>query len=65
MSQWPIRRPTEHAAIRAACRSPRQLPPVEVLLDRLVLAYRAKDRKGFCLAAHHAVRAALNEVGEQ
>ncbi|MEV5940323.1 hypothetical protein [Streptomyces sp. NPDC051994] len=65
MSQWPIRRPTEHAAIRAACRSPRPLLPVEVLLDRLILAYRAKDREGFCIAAHRVVRAALKEVGDQ
>lgn len=59
-----IPRPTEHAVIRAACRSARPRPPVECLLDALVLARRLGDREGMTLAAHRAVRAAAPEVGE-
>jgi len=58
-----VRRPTEHAAIRAAYRSARPLPSVDCLLDALVLARRAGDREGMTLAAHRAVRAAAPEVG--
>ncbi|WP_406507620.1 hypothetical protein [Streptomyces sp. NBC_00212] len=63
MNQWPIRRPTEHAAIRAACRSPRPLPEVPAILADLITANRLGDREGVCLLAHRAVRSAL-EVGE-
>lgn len=60
-----IRRPTESAAIRAAGRSARPLPPVEFLLDALVIARRTDDREGMTLAAHRAARAAAPmEVGE-
>jgi len=58
-----VRRPTEYAALRAACRSARPLPPVDQLLDALVLARRLDDREGMTLAAHRAVRAAAPEVG--
>ncbi|NNN30716.1 hypothetical protein HLK59_10140 [Streptomyces sp. S3(2020)] len=58
-----VRRPTEHAALRAAARSARPLPPVDCLLEALVIARRAGDREGMTLAAHRAVRAAAPEVG--
>nr|WSY53826.1 hypothetical protein OG999_29405 [Streptomyces sp. NBC_00886] len=64
MSARLVRRPTEHAAIRAAARSARRLPPVDCLLEALVIARRADDREGMTLAAHRAVRAAAPEVGE-
>ncbi len=60
----PVRRPTEHAAIRAACRSARPTPPVPVLMAALVDAVDHRDREGICLAAHRVVRAAAPEVGE-
>lgn len=63
-SRWPIRRPTEHAALRAVCRSARPLPPVPVLMAALVDAVDRRDREGICLAAHRVVRAAAPEVGE-
>lgn len=60
----PVRRPTEHAAIRAACRSPRPLPSVPALMAALLVANERRDREGVCLAAHRAVRAAApTEVG--
>lgn len=57
-ARWPVRRPTENAAIRAACRSPRHLPPVTSLLAALIEANDRRDREGICLAAHLVVRAA-------
>ncbi|MFE3522251.1 hypothetical protein ACFXOD_11760 [Streptomyces sp. NPDC059161] len=65
MSTWPIPRPTEHAAIRAACRSPRPLPSVPALLAALLDANRVGDRHGVNLCAHLVARAALPEVGER
>lgn len=62
--RFPIRRPTERAALAAAARSARPLPPVEYLLDALVLARRLDDREGQTLAAHRIVRASEPEVGE-
>lgn len=62
-SRWPIRRPTEHAALRACDRSPRQLPPVPALMAALIDAVDHSDREGICLAAHRVVRAAAPEVG--
>ena len=59
-----VRRPTEHAAIRAAGRSARPLPPVDCLLEALVIARRFDDREGMTLAAHRAVRRGAPEVGE-
>ncbi|MFE2466257.1 hypothetical protein [Streptomyces mirabilis] len=63
-SKWPVRRPTEHAAIRAACRSERPLPPVPALMAALLDANDRRDREGVCLAAHRVVRVAAPEVGE-
>ena len=59
-----IPRPTEHAAIRAACRSARPLPPVPALMAALLDANARRDREGTTLAAHRVVRAAAPEVGE-
>jgi hypothetical protein len=65
MSRSYIPRPTERAAIAAACRSARPLPPVPALLAALVDAVDRSDREGACLAAHLVVRAAAPEVGEK
>ncbi|MFJ8934187.1 hypothetical protein ACIRL0_00495 [Streptomyces sp. NPDC102365] len=61
----PVRRPTEQAAIRAACRSPRCLPPVPALMAALLVANERADREGVQLAARRVVRASEPEVGEQ
>jgi hypothetical protein len=53
-----VKRPTEHAAIRAAGQSAQALPPMEVLFDRLVHAYAVRDRAGLCLYGHMVVRGA-------
>ncbi|WP_330347515.1 hypothetical protein [Streptomyces sp. NBC_00582] len=63
-SRWPVRRPTEQAALRAVCRSARPLPPVPALMAALVDAVDRRDLEGTCLAAHRVVRAAAPEVGE-
>ena len=64
-SRWPIPRPTEHAALRAVCRSARPLPPVPALMAALLEANERRDREGVCLAAHRVVRAAApKEMGE-
>lgn len=62
-SRWPIRRPTEHAALRACDRKPKQLPAVPALMAALIEAVDRSDREGICLAAHRVVRAAAPEVG--
>ena len=59
-----IARPTESAAIRAACRSPRRLPPVTSLMAALFDANERRDREAATLCAHLVVRAAAPEVGE-
>lgn len=59
-----VPRPTERAAIRAACRSTRPLPPVPALMAALIEANDRRDREAVCLAAHRVVRAAAPEVGE-
>ncbi|MEU2584487.1 hypothetical protein ABZ612_16325 [Streptomyces avermitilis] len=64
MKRSRISRPTEHAAIRAACRSARPLPPVPALMAALLDANTRGDREGTTLAAHRVVRAAAPEVGE-
>ncbi|NUQ96396.1 MAG: hypothetical protein HOY79_07450 [Streptomyces sp.] len=64
MSAPAVRLPTEHTAIRVACRSLRPLPPVECLLEAYLIARRFDDQEGMTLAAHRAVRAATPEVGE-
>jgi len=56
--------PTEHAALTAVCRSPRQLPPVPALMAALLVAHEHRDREGTQLAAHRVVRVAAPEVGE-
>jgi len=61
---YPVRRPTEHAAIRAACRSTRQLPPIPALMAALLIANERRDREAVTLCAHRVVRAAAPEVGE-
>ncbi|MFD7003370.1 hypothetical protein ACFWA5_45805 [Streptomyces mirabilis] len=64
MKRSRIARPTEHAAIRAACRSARPLPSVPALMAALLDANTRGDREGTTLAAHRVVRAAAPEVGE-
>jgi hypothetical protein len=64
MNRRPVRRPTEHAAIRAVCRTPRRLPPVPALMAALLVAHERRDREGVQLAAHRVVRVAAPEVGE-
>ncbi|MFH8768285.1 hypothetical protein [Streptomyces sp. NPDC017958] len=64
-SRWPVRRPTEHAALRAVCRSARPIPPVPALMAALVDAVDRRDLEGVCLASHRVVRAAApKEFGE-
>ncbi|MEV6398140.1 hypothetical protein AB0M39_25780 [Streptomyces sp. NPDC051907] len=64
MSTALVRRPTEEAAVNAASRSLRALPPIHVILADLLTANRLGDRHGVNLCAHKAARAALGEVGE-
>ncbi|GAB2960149.1 hypothetical protein [Streptomyces heilongjiangensis] len=64
MSRSLVRRPTETAAIRAASRSARRLPPVPALMAALLDAHQRRDLEGVTLAAHRAVRAAEPGVGE-
>ncbi len=64
-ARWPVRRPTEHAALRAVCRSARPLPPVPALMAALVEAVDRRDREGICLCSHRVVRAAApKEISE-
>lgn len=63
-ASWPVRRPTEVAALRAFGRSARPLPPVPALMAALLVANERRDREGVCLAAHLVVRASEPEVGE-
>lgn len=63
-ARFPIPRPTESAAIRAAGRSARRLPPVPALMAALLLANERRDREGTVLCAHRIVRASEPEVGE-
>ncbi|MEU0429420.1 hypothetical protein ABZ235_38785 [Streptomyces canus] len=66
MTRYPVRRPTERAALAAVARSPRRLPPVPALMAALLNANERGDREGTTLAAHRVVRAAApGEVGEQ
>ncbi|MEW2272156.1 hypothetical protein [Streptomyces griseofuscus] len=58
MSRSYIRRPTEAAALRAAARSARPLPPVEALFAHLVVADAARDRHGSNLLGHRIARVA-------
>ncbi|BCL20286.1 hypothetical protein GCM10017668_21290 [Streptomyces tuirus] len=63
-ARWPIRRPTEHAALRGVARSARPTPSIPALMAALVDSIERRDREGICLAAHRVVRAAAPEVGE-
>lgn len=64
-ARYPVRRPTERAALAAVARSARPLPSVPSLMAALVEAVDRRDREGTCLAAHRVVRAAApTEVGE-
>ncbi|MGX9919456.1 hypothetical protein ACWIG4_06335 [Streptomyces sp. NPDC002248] len=58
------RRPTEAAAIAAAARSARPLPPVELLLAAVRLCQMRGDRAGVRLAAARSARALGLEVAE-
>ncbi|MBZ9638021.1 hypothetical protein [Streptomyces sp. PSKA30] len=60
-ARWPVRRPTEHAALRAVCRSARPTPSVPALMAALLVASEQGDREGVCLAAHRVVRAASSK----
>lgn len=62
-ARWPVRRPTEHAALRRCDRSRRQLPPYPVLFAGLVTADAIQDRHGKNLFAHAIARAG-GEGGE-
>ncbi|MFF3891777.1 hypothetical protein ACFYY3_00955 [Streptomyces sp. NPDC001812] len=62
-ARWPVRRPTEDAALRAVARSARPPQSVPALMAALLDANERRDREGVCLAAHRVVRAA-EEVGE-
>lgn len=63
-SRYPIPRPTESAALRAAGRSPRPTPAPQNILADMVTAHAAGDRHGLNLCAHLLVRAtAALEVG--
>lgn len=46
MSTAMVRRPTEDAAVQAACQSPRRLPPVARVADLLIVARATGDRYG-------------------
>ncbi|TXS42922.1 hypothetical protein EAO77_35415 [Streptomyces sp. t39] len=59
-----VRRPTEDAALSAACRTLRPLPQIPMILADLLAANRAGDRRGVNLCAHLAARASLGQVGE-
>jgi hypothetical protein len=60
-ARWPVRRPTEHAALRAVARSARPLPSVPALMAALGDAVDRSDREGICLCSHRVVRAAAPE----
>ncbi|WP_392968173.1 hypothetical protein [Streptomyces sp. LN245] len=57
-SRWPVRRPTEHAALRAAEQSARPLPPIPAIIADLITANRLGDRHGVNLCAHLVARVA-------
>lgn len=63
-ARYPVRRPTEHAALAAVCRSARPRPPIPALMAALLEAHERRDLEGVTLAAHLMVRAAEPQVGE-
>lgn len=56
MSARVVRRPTERAAIAAACRSARPLPPIHALFAHLVVTNAVGDRHGSNLLGHAIAR---------
>lgn len=64
MSRSRIARPTEVAALRAAARSARPLPPIPAIVADLITAHRTGDQRGVNLCAHLVARVSLKEVGE-
>lgn len=58
------RRPTEDAAIAAASRSPRPLPPIPSLFAGLVTAYAVGDKRGMNLFGH-AIARSTGEVPDE
>lgn len=63
MSASTVRRPTEDAALHAASRSFRPLPPIPALFAGLVTAQVIGDRQGENLFAHAIARSG-GERGE-
>ncbi|MEU0978002.1 hypothetical protein ABZ488_02165 [Streptomyces griseus] len=55
-SKWPVRRPTENAALRALDRAPRPCPEYPALFAGLVAALAARDRHGVNLLGHRIAR---------
>ncbi|MEU3204272.1 hypothetical protein ABZ702_10380 [Streptomyces cyaneofuscatus] len=55
-SRWPVRRPTENAALRALDRAPRPCPEYPALFAGLVAATAARDRHGVNLLGHRIAR---------
>lgn len=58
-----VPRPTEHAAIRAACKVQRPLPSVPSLFAQLLVTQALDDRHGSNLLGHAIARQG-GEVGE-
>lgn len=63
MKKSTIRRPTEHAALRAYNRNPPRLPSAPTLFASLLTAQAVGDRHGRNLFAHAIARQG-GEVGE-
>lgn len=61
-ARYPVRRPTEQAALAAAARSARPTPSVPALMIALLEANERRDREGTVLCAHRIVRAAAPET---
>lgn len=55
-SNWPVRRPTENAALRALDRAPRSCPEYPALFAGLLTATAAGDRHGVNLLGHRIAR---------
>ena len=61
-ARWPVRRPTETAALLAVARTARPLPPITGLFAALVTACALDDRHGTNLAGHRIARAGANDA---
>ncbi|MGW3927823.1 hypothetical protein ACWECC_06960 [Streptomyces microflavus] len=55
-SKWPVRRPTENAALRAVDRAPRSCPEYPALFAGLLTAKAVGDRRGVNLLGHLIAR---------